>query len=158
MKTKLMPLFAPCPKGLEYLLRDELIEIGAKDAREVLAGVSFSGDMTLAMRACMHSRLASRILLVLCRFAAEDANAVYEAAKELDWPNWLGPERSFVVDVSGSAPGIAHTGFAALRVKDAIIDQHRLSVPHDGIAAVALNAHRSPMTGNRDGREVVRIL
>lgn len=125
MKTNRMPLFAPCPKGLEYLLRDELIEIGAKDAREVLAGVSFSGDMALAMRACLHSRLASRILLVLCRFAAEDATAVYEAAKELDWPNWLGPNRSFVVDISGSAPGIAHTGFAALRVKDAIIDSHR---------------------------------
>ena len=120
-----LELFAPCPKGLEYLLRDELIALGAPDAREALAGVKFSGDFQFAMRACLHSRLASRILVVLTRFSAPDTDALYEAAKKLPWQDWLGPKHSFIVDVSGSAPGIAHTGFAALRVKDAIIDQHR---------------------------------
>jgi len=120
-----LELFAPCPKGLEYLLRDELIALGAPDAREALAGVKFSGDFQFAMRACLHSRLASRILVVLTRFSAPDTDALYEAAKKLPWQEWLGPKHSFIVDVSGSAPGIAHTGFAALRVKDAIIDQHR---------------------------------
>ncbi len=120
-----LELFAPCPKGLEYLLRDELIALGAPDAREALAGVKFSGDFQFAMRACLHSRLASRVLVVLTRFSAPDADALYEAAKKLPWQEWLGPKHSFIVDVSGSAPGIAHTGFAALRIKDAIIDQHR---------------------------------
>ncbi len=120
-----LELFAPCPKGLEYLLRDELIALGAPDAREALAGVKFSGNFQFAMRACLHSRLASRVLVVLTRFSAPDADALYEAAKKLPWQEWLGPKRSFIVDVSGSAPGIAHTGFAALRVKDAIVDQHR---------------------------------
>lgn len=124
-RKQALELFAPCPKGLEYLLRDELIALGAADAREALAGVKFSGDFQFAMRACLHSRLASRILVVLKRFSAPDTDALYEAAKELPWQNWLGPKHSFIVDVSGSAPGIAHTGFAALRVKDAIIDQHR---------------------------------
>ena len=36
--------FATCPKGLEYLLRDELLALGA-DAREALAGVRFEGDL-----------------------------------------------------------------------------------------------------------------
>jgi len=124
-RKQALELFAPCPKGLEYLLRDELIALGAPDAREALAGVKFSGDFQFAMRACLHSRLASRILVVLTRFSAPDTDALYEAAKKLPWQEWLGPKHSFIVDVSGSAPGIAHTGFAALRVKDAIIDQHR---------------------------------
>ncbi len=124
-KSQGLELFAPCPKGLEYLLRDELIALGAKDAHEALAGVKFSGDFQFAMRACLNSRLASRILVVLARFAAPDADALYDAAKNLPWHEWLGPKNSFIVDVSGSAPGIAHTGFAALRVKDAIVDQHR---------------------------------
>ncbi len=124
-RKQALELFAPCPKGLEYLLRDELIALGAADVREALAGVKFSGDFQFAMRACLHSRLASRILVVLKRFSAPDTDALYEAAKELPWQDWLGPKHSFIVDVSGSAPGIAHTGFAALRVKDAIIDQHR---------------------------------
>ncbi len=124
-RKQALELFAPCPKGLEYLLRDELIALGAPDAREALAGVKFSGDFQFAMRACLHSRLASRILVVLTRFSAPDTDALYEAAKKLPWQEWLGPKHSFIVDVSGSAPGIVHTGFAALRVKDAIIDQHR---------------------------------
>jgi 23S rRNA (guanine2445-N2)-methyltransferase / 23S rRNA (guanine2069-N7)-methyltransferase len=131
-----LDLFASCPKGLEYLLRDELTALGAVDARETLAGVKFSGDFRFAMRACLQSRLASRILLVLARFAAPDADALYDAARKLPWHQWLGPRNSFIVDVSGSAPGIAHTGFAALRVKDAIVDQHReLSVERPNVDA-----------------------
>jgi 23S rRNA (guanine2445-N2)-methyltransferase / 23S rRNA (guanine2069-N7)-methyltransferase len=43
--------FATCPKGLEYLLRDELIAIGATDVREALAGAHFSGTLETAYRA-----------------------------------------------------------------------------------------------------------
>jgi 23S rRNA (guanine2445-N2)-methyltransferase / 23S rRNA (guanine2069-N7)-methyltransferase len=125
MKTELLDLFAPCPKGLEYLLRDELVALGGTDVREVLAGVKCKGDFALAMKLCLHSRLASRILIVLARFPVEDAQELYEAAKTLDWTHWFKPQHTFAIDVSGSAPGIAHTGFAGLRVKDAIVDQHR---------------------------------
>ena len=55
--------FAPCPKGLEYLLVDELKALGASEAREQLAGVRFEGDATLGYRACLWSRVASRILV-----------------------------------------------------------------------------------------------
>ena len=61
-------LFATCPKGLEYLLRDELHLLGAGDAREALAGVHFGGTLGFAYRACLWSRLASRILLRLAEF------------------------------------------------------------------------------------------
>ncbi len=59
--------FATCPKGLEYLLRDELVALGAEEAREALAGVHFSGSLETAYRACLWSRLASRILMPLER-------------------------------------------------------------------------------------------
>jgi 23S rRNA (guanine2445-N2)-methyltransferase / 23S rRNA (guanine2069-N7)-methyltransferase len=136
MKSSLLELFAPCPKGLEYLLRDELVALGASDVREVLAGVKCRGDFALAMKLCLHSRLASRIAIVISRFDLADADDLYEAAKVLDWVDWFRPTseasqklsgglHTFAIDVSGSAPGIAHTGFAGLRVKDAIVDQHR---------------------------------
>ena len=123
-----LTFFAACPKGLEYLLRDELRELGADDAREALAGVHFSGDFALAMRACLWSRLASRVLLVLSRFSLNSADELYENARQLPWHSLLtGPRgaKTFAIDVSGSAPGIAHTGFAGLRVKDAIVDSFR---------------------------------
>jgi 23S rRNA (guanine2445-N2)-methyltransferase / 23S rRNA (guanine2069-N7)-methyltransferase len=64
--------FATCPKGLEYLLRDELLALGAPEAHESLAGVRFAGTLETAYRACLWSRLASRILLPLAEFDAAD--------------------------------------------------------------------------------------
>lgn len=117
--------FATCPKGLEYLLRDELRELGAADAREALAGVHFSGDLVLAYRACLWSRLASRILMQLALFDAADADALYAGVREIDWSAHLAVDGSFAVDAVGGGDALRHSQFVALRVKDAIVDQFR---------------------------------
>ena len=44
-----------------------------EDAHEKLAGVAFSGELATGYRACLWSRLASRILLPLAEFDAADA-------------------------------------------------------------------------------------
>ena len=118
-------LFATCPKGLEYLLRDELRALGADDAHEALAGVHFSGSLELAYRACLWSRLASRILLQLAEFDAADADALYAGMQEIDWSQHLAGEGSFAIDAVGSTPLLRHSQFVALRSKDAIVDQFR---------------------------------
>lgn len=117
--------FAPCPKGLEYLLVDELLALGAGEAREALAGVHFAGDATLGYRACLWSRLASRVLLPLAEFEAGDTDALYEGAGSVDWSEHLEPEGTLAVDAHGRTAGIVHAQFAAQRVKDAIVDQFR---------------------------------
>ncbi|HET7223976.1 MAG TPA: bifunctional 23S rRNA (guanine(2069)-N(7))-methyltransferase RlmK/23S rRNA (guanine(2445)-N(2))-methyltransferase RlmL [Rhodanobacteraceae bacterium] len=116
--------FASCPKGLEYLLRDELAALGA-DAREALAGVRFEGDMTCAYRACLESRLASRILMPLAEFAAEDAEALYVGVRGVDWSQHMAPDATLAIDATGTSGAIMHSGFAAQKVKDAIADQFR---------------------------------
>ena len=45
--------FATCPKGMEYLLRDELVALGAQ-AGEALEGVRFEGELRHAYLACLH--------------------------------------------------------------------------------------------------------
>ncbi len=117
--------FATCPKGMEYLLRDELHALGAGDAREALAGVHFSGELALAYRACLWSRLASRILLVLGEFEAIDADALYAGVRALDWSAHLDCRGSFAVDAVGGSDALRNTQFVALKVKDAIVDQFR---------------------------------
>ena len=76
--------FATCPKGLEYLLRDELIALGGSDVHEALAGVRFSGTLETAYRACLWSRLASRILLPIAEFeaASDDRSEERRVGKE----------------------------------------------------------------------------
>ena len=115
--------FASCPKGLEYLLKDELHDLGLGDAHEAMAGAHFKGSLMDGVRACMHSRLASRVLHVLSRFALPDADTLYERAFALPWESLIKPGLAIAVDVSGSAPSFNNTQFAAYRVKDAICDR-----------------------------------
>jgi len=121
----MLALFATCPKGLELLLRDELRALGADDAREALAGVHFSGSLELAYRACLWSRLASRILLRLAEFDAADADALYAGVLAVDWATHLAPDGTFAIDAVGGSGALKHTQYIALRAKDAIVDQFR---------------------------------
>ncbi|MBX3700588.1 MAG: bifunctional 23S rRNA (guanine(2069)-N(7))-methyltransferase RlmK/23S rRNA (guanine(2445)-N(2))-methyltransferase RlmL [Dokdonella sp.] len=117
--------FATCPKGMEYLLRDELSALGAGDAHEALAGVAFSGELALAYRACLWSRLASRVLLLLADFEAADAEALYAGVRAIDWEQHLAVDGSFAVDAVGGGDALRNSQFVALRSKDAIVDQFR---------------------------------
>ncbi|MEP6899634.1 MAG: bifunctional 23S rRNA (guanine(2069)-N(7))-methyltransferase RlmK/23S rRNA (guanine(2445)-N(2))-methyltransferase RlmL [Rhodanobacter sp.] len=117
--------FATCPKGLEYLLRDELIAIGASDVREALAGAHFSGTLETAYRACLWSRLASRILLPLAEFDAADDDALYRGVQETDWSQHLAAHATFAVDAGTAMSKLTHSQFIGLRVKDAVVDQFR---------------------------------
>jgi 23S rRNA (guanine2445-N2)-methyltransferase / 23S rRNA (guanine2069-N7)-methyltransferase len=116
--------FATCPKGLEYLLRDELAALGC-EAHEALAGVRFSGDLEAGYRACLESRLASRILLPLCEFDAIDAETLYAGVRGVDWSEHLAPDATLAIDASGSSGSLVHSVFAAQKMKDAIVDQCR---------------------------------
>lgn len=117
--------FATCPKGLEYLLRDELIALGAADVREVLAGVHFSGTLETAYRACLWSRLASRVLLPLAEFDAATDDALYAGVQNIDWSTHLAAHATLAVDAGTAMSKLTHSQFIAQRVKDAVVDQFR---------------------------------
>lgn len=117
--------FATCPKGLEYLLVDELKALGASDVHEALSGVYFRGELASGYRACLWSRLASRILMPVSEFAVENGDQLYEGAKAIDWSEHLPGDATFAIDAVGSTAGITHSQYAAFRIKDAIVDQLR---------------------------------
>lgn len=117
--------FAACPKGLEYLLVDELKALGAESAREQLAGVRFEGDAALGYRACLWSRLASRILLPIAEFDAADAAQLYAGTMDIDWSVHLAPAATLAIDAHGRSTALDHSQFVALKMKDAIVDQCR---------------------------------
>src|ERR1700712_5519130 len=117
--------FATCPKGLEYLLVDELKLLGADDAHESLSGVHFSGELELGYRTCLWSRLASRILLRLAEFDVPDEAALYAGVGELDWSQHMDVDGTLAVDAVGSSETLRNTQYVAQRVKDAVVDQFR---------------------------------
>lgn len=120
-----LEFFITCPKGIEGLLLDELRALGADAARETVAGVYAEGDLELGYRICLWSRLANRVLLILERFPASDAQGLYEGVARVQWADHLEPDGSLAVDFTGQLAGVDNTHFGALRVKDAIVDRLR---------------------------------
>ncbi|WP_312941912.1 THUMP domain-containing protein, partial [Stutzerimonas balearica] len=118
-------LVLTCPKGLESLLREEAQGLGLEETREQTAAVRGLGDLAVAYRLCLWSRLANRVLLVLARFPVSDAQALYDGVKAVDWSDHLAADGTLAVEFSGRGAGIDNTHFGALKVKDAIVDRLR---------------------------------
>lgn len=118
-------LFVTCAKGLEELLRDEITALGVAQARAGVAGVHAEGDLEAAYRTCLQSRLASRVLWPLARFAAADARALYAGVQAIDWSAHLAATGSLAVDANVAQGALAHSQFVAQTVKDAVVDQLR---------------------------------
>ena len=117
--------FATAPKGMEPLLVAELRTLGASKINQIRAGASFEGSLATAYRVCLWSRIANRVLLTLAEFEAKTPEALYEGVRALDWSEQLTAEGTLAVDCNISRSRINHTYFAALKVKDAIVDQFR---------------------------------
>ena len=120
-----MRFFATCAKGTEGALRRELAALKLRHVRGEQGGVTFEGGLEAAMRACLHARVAMRIVLELASFPADDADALYEGVRAVDWTPWLTARTTLAVEATVRDSGITHSGFAALKVKDAVVDALR---------------------------------
>jgi len=114
---------ATCAGGLEELTAREIDAFGAKQIKRATGSVRFSSSMSAAYRACLWSRYASRILLVLGQFEASDTDALYKGVRSVDWNKHFGLAATFAVDATIKNSEVKHSRFAALRVKDAVVDQ-----------------------------------
>jgi 23S rRNA (guanine2445-N2)-methyltransferase / 23S rRNA (guanine2069-N7)-methyltransferase len=117
--------FATAAVGTEDLVATELKSLGAKSVHRDRGGVHFAGDFALALRANLWLRVAMRVLEPLAEFPAEDADALYEGTRLLPWPDRLTPKHSLAVEASVRDSTVTHSQYAALRVKDAIVDLMR---------------------------------
>jgi 23S rRNA (guanine2445-N2)-methyltransferase / 23S rRNA (guanine2069-N7)-methyltransferase len=120
-----LSFFATTPKGIEPLLADELAALGASAIQITRAGAAFEGTLEIGYRACLWSRVASRILLTLTQFPAASPEALYAGIREIRWDEHLSPEGTLAVDFTTAQSQITHSHFGALKVKDAIVDQFR---------------------------------
>ena len=117
--------FAPAPRGLSDLLARELSALGAGDVRERAGGAAFTGSVAAGYRACLCSRIASRVLLELAEFEAPDQEIFYREAAALDWLAHIDPAQTLACEFTGSHPAITNTHYGTLRLKDAICDRLR---------------------------------
>ncbi|HEY4881827.1 MAG TPA: bifunctional 23S rRNA (guanine(2069)-N(7))-methyltransferase RlmK/23S rRNA (guanine(2445)-N(2))-methyltransferase RlmL [Steroidobacteraceae bacterium] len=116
---------ATVPRGLADLLLLELPSTGAQQARERGAAVIFTGSLEAGYRACLWSRIASRVLLQLTQFQAASAEEFYAQVRAFDWSAHIDPARTIACEFTGSHPSMTHSHYGALRLKDGICDRLR---------------------------------
>src|SRR5436190_3051135 len=117
--------FAPCPRGLEAALCDELAQIGGSEITSTDGGVAFAGEISLALEANLESRLASRILWRVGGGAYRNEKDIYALVHAIEWHRLFKPERTLRVDVAATRSPLASLEFVTLRTKDAVCDRFR---------------------------------
>jgi 23S rRNA (guanine2445-N2)-methyltransferase / 23S rRNA (guanine2069-N7)-methyltransferase len=117
-------IFVTCPKGLEAVLAEELAAVIDKPAPPA-GGVALDGGLEAAYRACLWSRVASRVLFGIATFPCADEEALYAGVYAIDWAAHFGTEATLRVDFTSTRSKITHTHFGALKTKDAIVDRLR---------------------------------
>ncbi|HVZ73233.1 MAG TPA: THUMP domain-containing protein [Polyangia bacterium] len=123
MSDEKFRFFVTCPRGTEGALRKELAAMRIAGAKGDRGGVWFEGPLVMGMRVCLRARTAVRVLLRLAELDASDAQRLYEGARAIEWQRWLTADSTLAVDASvRDNPALTHSGFAALKVKDAVVD------------------------------------
>ncbi len=117
--------FAPCPRGLEALLADELRDCGAGAADVVHGGVSWRGDWPACYRANLESRLATRVLWRVAGGRYRTEVDIYKLAYSVTWAKWFTPDDTIRVFVTAQKSPLKSLEFITLRIKDAVCDHFR---------------------------------
>lgn len=118
-----MEFYASCPEGFESALADELKRLGLSHVRRLKGRATFEGELEEGYRACLWSRLASRVFAVLGRFEAQDADELYDSVYDIAWEDIIRPGATIAITARGVTEQLRNTRFSALRAKDALCDR-----------------------------------
>ena len=118
-------LFISCPKGLEYLLEDELKALGLQVTRVSPQGVFGEGNLALVYHLCLWSRLANRVQLILFSGEAHNQQTLYQLCHQYPWQTVFSPDKTLAIEFHGSSEEFRNSMFGAQVVKDGIVDHFR---------------------------------
>jgi len=117
--------FAQIADGLKETGAKELIELGAQDVQSEFSGLYFKADKASLYRINYRTRLLSRCLAPLASYTCPDTDTLYRNAKQIKWEDFFKKGNTFAVSGNVSNSTITHSKYAALRLKDAIVDYFR---------------------------------
>lgn len=120
-----MIFFAQTAANQSDLVVKEALRAGAENVKATAAGVQFSGSLETGYRFTMTTRIASRVLQAL--YFDDDissADKLYESCRDVPWDEYLKPGMTFQVTQTVQACNwLKNSHFAALKLKDAIVDR-----------------------------------
>ncbi|MDE8602862.1 bifunctional 23S rRNA (guanine(2069)-N(7))-methyltransferase RlmK/23S rRNA (guanine(2445)-N(2))-methyltransferase RlmL [Marinomonas sp. RSW2] len=111
-----------CPLGLENVLEKELHDEGLTQTRFGEGQVKLTTDLEGMYKACLWSRVATRVMLPIANFKIDSADDLYDAVKAINWSEHMSATDTIAIDCHGTNHHIRNTQFGAVRAKDAIAD------------------------------------
>ena len=112
--------------GLEEILAEEIRALGGENVKPLNRSVEFFGDKRLMYAANFRLRTATRVIKPIVVFRASDGDQLYSRAKRVAWSRHMSVDATFSVDALISHSGVRNSHYAALRVKDAVVDRFRI--------------------------------
>jgi putative N6-adenine-specific DNA methylase len=123
-----LSLFLPCAGGVEDLLADEVHRLTGLAGDDLLVGrggVQLRASWRDAMFLNLHSRLAQRVLVQLSHTPYALEGDLYDATAAVVWEAWFTPRQRFKIEITAQHSPLKSLNFAALKIKDALVDRFR---------------------------------
>lgn len=118
-------LFVSCPKGLEYLLEEELKPLGLAVTKVSPQGVYGEGSLSVIYQLCIWSRIANRVQLILLSGEAHNQQTLYQLCRNYPWHTVFSADKTLAIEFHGSSTEIRNSMFGAQVVKDGVVDHYR---------------------------------
>lgn len=131
--------------GLEKVLAEELIGLGALDVQAVNRAVLFTGKMDLLYRVNYCARTALSVLMPIADFRIRSKDDLYNSGLKIDWERFMDTDDTFSIVPVVNSPHFDHSGYAGQILKDAIADSFRKKTG------------RRPSVDNNDPRILINL-
>jgi len=117
--------FAQVANGLEELAAQEVKSLGAEVVKQRYRGLYFKADQATLYAINYGSRILTRVLAPLLTFDCHSTKYLYKTAMDIPWEDMFSVDQSFAIFAQVSNSNISHSKYAALKLKDAIVDRFR---------------------------------
>lgn len=109
--------------GLEDVLVNELLKLGAKNIEPFKRGVAFTGDKGFMYKANLCLRTALKVLVPLFSFHADNEHELYDNIKKFEWEKLLDADDTLAINATVNSEIFNHSLYVSQKTKDAICDR-----------------------------------
>ncbi len=114
--------FAQVSDSLKDAALQDLKYLGATDLSPSFRGIYFNAPRDVLYHINYTARLISRVLAPLTTFECHNTDTLYKHARQFQWDDFFDPDATFAVFANTVDSRVRHSKFAALRIKDGIVD------------------------------------
>ena len=111
--------------GLEHVLANELLNLGAKKINIGVRNVSFYGDKGFLYKSNLALRTALKILKPIAVFDVKGEKDLYSSFLNYNWEDFISIDDTFSIESVLNSDFFNHSLYVSQKAKDGIVDRFR---------------------------------